>query len=203
MLVLLQILAIGLASNLDNLAVGMTYGVRRISIATCPNLAIAGIAFLFTLASTVVGAHAEHYLPPRWAYRLGAMILVGIGIWMLPVWRRHRWAMAPAAAQRPLVMRVLRSPELADRDHSQTIDFSESILLGVALSLNCLTNGLPAGLWKLNVWSVAMCNAVFSFVALWFGVWFGKRYGERWLGRKADAVAGTLLIVIGFIGVAG
>jgi len=200
---LFQVLAIGVASNLDNLAVGVTYGVRRISISTCPNLAIAGVAFLFTLTSTVAGMHVGYYLSPQWADRLGALILVGLGIWMLPVWRRHWRETTRAAPQRLLVLRMLRSPELADRDHSQDIDFRESILLGVALSLNCLTSGLPAGLWNLNVWNVAMCNAVLSFVALWVGVWFGKRYGGLWLGRKADTVAALLLILIGFIGVAG
>ena len=196
---LFQVLAIGAASNLDNLAVGVTYGVCRISVPMLPNLAIAGIAFLFTLASTLVGTHLGNYMSPQWADRLGALILVVLGIWMLPVWQRKRRERT-SKPQRTRVMRMLRRPELAVREHSRAIDFPESTLLGVALSLNCLTNGLPAGLWHLNVWSVAICNAVYSFVALGFGVWFGNRYGEHWLGRKVDSLAGIMLIIIGFIG---
>lgn len=195
--VLLQVLLIGVASNLDNLAVGVAYGIRRISVPTLPNLTIAAIAFAFSAISAVAGAELGHYLPPRLADVLGALIIIGIGVWMLPLRGRAPVAAPPPASRRPSVMTILREPELADRDHSHEISLSESLLLGVALSINCLTNGVPAGLWKLNAWHVATCNAVMSFATLWFGVQFGKRYGAHWLGRKADAISGGLLILLG------
>ena len=102
-----------------------------------------------------------------------------------------------STSPRPSLTRILQAPELADSDHSGVISIGESLLLGVALSLNCLTNGLPAGLWKLQPLAVAACNAVLSFASLWCGVRLGKRYGAHWLGRKADVLAGVLLILLG------
>ena len=197
MRVVLQVLAIGVASNLDNLAVGVAYGIRRIAISTPANLAIAGIAFLFTVVSAVAAIHVRRYLPPRAADLLGSVILIGIGLWMLPVRKQRPTKPSPSAERRPSVMRLLRGPELADRDHSGVVSLSESLLLGVALSLNCLTNSFSAGLWNLSVLPVAVCNAGLSFGTLLSGTWLGKRYGAHWLGRKADAIAGILLVLLG------
>jgi len=195
--VFLQIVTLGVASNLDNLAVGVAYGIRRISISTPANLAIAGIAFLFTVASVLAATQVRHVLSPRSADLLGSLILIGIGIWMLPVRKSRPPEAPPATGRRPTLMNILRGPELADRDHSNVISLSESLLLGFALSLNCLTNSFSAGLWNLRVMPVAVCNATLSFVTLWCGTWLGNRYGAHWLGRKADAIAGVLLLLMG------
>ena len=202
---ILQVLAIGLASNLDNLTVGVAYGIRRITLRWQPNLVVAGLAFVFSCIGAAAGTQVGHYLSPRTAGVLGAVALIGIGAWVLPLRKVHAGVTAPASGTRPsrmrLLLRILRDPALADQDHSHDISVAESVLLGIALSLNCLTNGVPAGLWHLGVWRVAACNAALSFGTLWLGVWFGKRHGAHWLGRKADMIAGVLLILLGIHGV--
>ena len=45
-------LTIAVDSNLDNVAVGVARGIRRIVIPTASNLAIAGIAFAFSALAT-------------------------------------------------------------------------------------------------------------------------------------------------------
>ena len=193
----LHLLMIGVATNLDNLAVGVAYGIRRIWIPTASNLAIAGIAFVFSAVSAVAGTYVGRFMTASTANLIGALLIIGIGVWMLP-WVLPRREQNPKPTQpHPSPIRVLQEPELADSDHSGVISLSESVILGVAVSINCLTNGLPAGLWKLSPLPVAVCNAVLSFVTLWCGVWLGKRYGEHWLGRKADVVAAVLLILLG------
>ncbi len=209
----LHLLTIGVATNLDNLAVGVAYGIRRIWIPTASNLAIAAIAFVFSVVSAVAGTYVGRFMSASTANLVGAALMIGIGIWVLP--RRRRADAAPSAPDaandgshdhggkvetaptHPSPIRVLHAPELADSDHSGVISLGESLVLGVAVSINCLTNGLPAGLWKLQPLPVATCNAVLSFVTLWCGVWLGKRYGEHWLGRKADWIAAVLLILLG------
>ena len=189
----LHLLTIGIATNLDNLAVGVAYGIRRIWIPTTSNLAIAAIAFVFSAVSAVAGTYVGRFMTASTANLIGAILMVGMGLWMLP---RRKQQPKPTPAH-PSPIRVLHEPELADRDHSGVISLGESLVLGVAVSINCLTNGLPAGLWKLNPLPVAGCNAALSFVTLWCGAWLGKRYGEHWLGRKADGLAALLLILLG------
>jgi putative sporulation protein YtaF len=202
--VFLQVLLIGVASNLDNLAVGVAYGIRRISVLVLPNLVIAAFAFVFSCVGGTAGTQLGCYLHPRTASVLGGIIIIGIGIWLLPLRKQPKMEPTPSGNKWRtaifILTSILRDPELADHDHSHDISFRESLLLGVALSLNCLTNSFPAGLWTLNVWSVATCNAVLSFITLWTGMWLGKRYGADWLGRKADVVAGIILVSLGLHG---
>ena len=61
----------------------MAYGIRRIVIPTASNLAIAGIAFAFSALAAVAGSYAGHLMPARAADLFGAVLIIGIGIWML------------------------------------------------------------------------------------------------------------------------
>jgi len=115
---------------------------------------------------------------------------------MLPWPTRHTASRKPPS-RRPSFRGLLRDPELADQDHSGVIGLGESLTLGVALALNCLTTGLPAGLWKLGILPLAACNAALSLAALACGVRLGRQYGAQWLGRKADVLAGSLMILLG------
>ena len=225
-----HLLTIGIASNLDNLAVGVAYGIRRISLPARSNLAIAGIAFIFSVVAASAGSLLGHHLTDRVAAVTGAVLLIGIGIWAMPKPEKNgkrgrdpekgqpepiaergpaEMERAPAGqadpavcaaagpARRPSVWGVLRNPELADRDHSGEISASESLVLGIAVSLNCLTNGVSAGLWKLGPVATGVTNGALSYLTLWAGVRLGLRYGGHWLGRKAALIAAVLLILLG------
>lgn len=69
----------------------------------------------------------------------------------------------------------LKSPEKADLDKSGNINFFEAIVLGIAISMNALTNGLGAGLLKLSPFAISLSAAIFSFLTVWLGVKLGKR----------------------------
>jgi len=96
----LHLLTIAVASNLDNLAVGVAYGIRRIVIPAPSNLAIAGIAFAFSALAAVAGTYAGHLMSARSADLSGAVLIIGIGIWMLRCGSR-RPVRPPRAGTRP------------------------------------------------------------------------------------------------------
>lgn len=169
----MHLLLIGIAANLDNLGVGLAYGVRRIRIPLLSNLVIAGIASLFTLVSVWAGGLVSHFLSRTTANWLGAILLFGVGLYTL-----------------------VQEPTDADRDRSGEISLSESLVLGVALSINCLTNGFSAGLWQLGAVETAAVTGLFSLLTLWLGVRLGIRHlADRW-GRLATVLAGFLLIAL-------
>ena len=191
-----HLLGIAIASNLDNLAVGVSYGVRGIELPPLPNLVISAIAFALTYLAASLGVSVAQFMTDRAAVVAGAMLMIGLGIWVMPAGKPRR-RLSSGASSRPSVFRILAEPELADLDRSGTISVFESLFLGLAVSLNCFTNGLSAGLWKLGVPEVALCNAVLSYLSLWFGSWLGRRYGAHWLGRTSPVFAGWLLILLG------
>jgi putative sporulation protein YtaF len=199
---ILHLLFIGVAANLDNLGVGIAYGIRRIKIPLLSNLVIAAIAFLFTLVSGWAGAYIGLFLGQYTANFIGAVLLIGVGVWVIMTHFRtpsERTRQVPQAEMErmPSVLTVCQEPEQADFDGSGEISLRESLVLGAALSLNCLANGLTAGLWRLNAVAAAFITAVFSFLTLGLGASFGVNYAARWLGAKATIFAGCLLILLG------
>ena len=103
----------------------------------------------------------------------------------------------PAPPSQPSVLAILRRPEQADQDDSRVISLREALYLGVAVLLNCLANGLSAGLWRLGALPTALSMACFSYLAIRLGSWLGARYGAAWLGKKATLLAGCLLLLLG------
>lgn len=189
-------LLIGLAANLDNLGVGVAYGARRIRVPVLPNAIIAALAYGATWFSAVAGGFVARLLPAAVANVTGAVLLMAVGVWViLTQWRRRPEPPAPAAGTG--VLRVISAPESADRDNSGTISVGESLLLGAALSINCLTNGFSAGLIGLGAHGTAAVTALFSYLTLWGGSLLGIRYAAAWLGERATVLAGCLLILIG------
>jgi putative sporulation protein YtaF len=198
MKVIVHLLLLSIAANLDNLGVGVAYGVKKIKVPPLSNLIIAGIAFLFGCISVLIGTGIRHFLNNNIANVIGAFLIIGVGIWMiLPKKLQLSLERDLNRHETSLIIKILHEPEQADCDHSAIISWRESILLGVALSINVFTNGISAGLWKLNVIYTALSMAAFSYITIELGTRLGSRYGSRWLGNKASLAAAILLILIG------
>lgn len=204
---LVQVLLIGLVSNLDNLGVGIAYGARRIAVPPLPNVLMATVAFVCTVGANWLGRVAGQWLPPSVERAVGAGVLVVIGVWvLLSHWRprndrarndRARIGRETKPPGSPTVLAVWRNPEQADRDASGSISLGESFVLGIALAMNCVTNGFVTGLWRLGAVAAGLSNAFFSYVALAVGAAIGRQYAASRLGDKAAVAAGCLLILIG------
>ncbi len=68
------------ASNVDNFAVAIAYGVKRLRIDLLSNLLIAFVSALGTILSMSVGTVISRYLPDPVANLLGSGVLIAIGI---------------------------------------------------------------------------------------------------------------------------
>jgi putative sporulation protein YtaF len=188
---------LSLAANLDNLGVGVAYGVRRIKVPALSNLVIAGIAFLLGIISVFVGKSVAHFFNDSVANDIGAVLLIGVAIWVMFPQKQTTQSQSGARKEHSSLLELLNNPEEADRDHSAVISWQESIVLGFALSVNVFTNGITAGLWNLDTVFSALMMALFSFLTIWSGTWLGERYGSRWLGNKANIAAGIILLLLG------
>lgn len=194
------IVAIGIASNLDNAGVGIAYGVRKVHISWLANLIIAAISWIATFLSGIVGDTITRYVPAQAATWTGACVVVLVGLWVFTEpWRKQRKLKQQRYNQDSanVVSRILRDPMEADFDKSQTISLKEAVVLGVALALNALVGGFDAGVVHIGIVWTSLVVGVFSFVLLGLSEYLGRRYAAESLGDKATYVAGLLLILIG------
>ncbi|MBP2662080.1 MAG: sporulation protein YtaF [Firmicutes bacterium] len=193
------------AANLDNLGVGIAYGIQRIRVSFMANLTIAVISFIATWLSAKAGELICVYLSHQIAAIIGAVLLCGVGVWILmqPI-------VLAVKAKQPVMnlqlfsikiyvgpTEILRYPERADIDSSRDIGPWEAILLGVALSVNALAGGFDAGAIGISsLWESALVGVV-SFITILLGVYFGEKYAAKKLGYYTTAISGLLLILVG------
>ena len=215
---ILTALLIALSSNLDNLGVGSSYGTRGINIPFATNLLIAVITGTGTLLSMVLGQQIFSWMSEAWATLLGGTILAAVGIWViLQEFKKELQALEneiieetetplscslpelnPSSLWRRLLL-ILDHPFLADQDFSGHIDLREGALLGLALTLNNLPNGVAAGMLKLPVFATTLLVMALSIVMIWVGIGIGMQVSTRWLGKWAGVASGLILIGIGLI----
>lgn len=202
----LIILGLATSSSLDNFGVGIAYGIRNIRISWISNLVIAVICFLFSMAGIVFGLWLAQILPDILPSLAGGFLLfiIGLRIVLLAAPRKKQAANSEdnkAVAHSTSIKEILEHPEIADSDKSGEISFGESIILGIALSANALTNGLGAGLLGLSPLAISLTSAVGSFITVWTGALLGQRVanvriGSFTLGEVGTVLSGIILIVI-------
>ena len=197
----ITIIAIGIASNLDNAGVGIAYGVRKIYISHFSNFMIAIISFTGTLISGYFGNWISHWVPHFVGNVIGAIVMISVGVWVLwqPfIGKKERKSEPVEVKKKNFITDLLRRPEEADFDQSKSLGIFESIVLGIALSINALAGGLDAGLTKINVLYTSISVGIFSFLLLGLSCYLGDKFGAEKLKGKATLISGLLLIFIGF-----
>ncbi len=116
----------------------------------------------------VFGQKIFQFLPTEVAVILGAVLLIGMGLWV--IWQEFRQKQQPSKVTPSILSEkehahmswwrrltsILQEPILADKDSSGSIDVNESVLLSIALMLNNIPNGLSAGLLGMSVWVTAI-----------------------------------------------
>ena len=94
-------------------------------------------------------------------------------------------------------MDILEEPLRADYDQSGHIDLKEGTVLGLALMLNNLPNGVAAAMIRLPVLLTTLAVGILSLLTFWLGISIGRYVGDRSQGTWAWVVSGVILIGIG------
>lgn len=206
----IMILGLAVASSIDNLGVGISYGIRKIKIGALSNAFISIICFIFSMAGLMFGQWISKVLPGMLPTLLAAFILLVVGMRIVLLTSHHGNTKEEATVVLKAsggensgysLERMLQKPEEADKDKSGTINLWEATILGVALSANALTNGLSAGLIGLSPLAISLTAAIGSFVTLWAGALLGHklaniRIGRYTVGQFSTVLSGVIIILI-------
>jgi putative sporulation protein YtaF len=200
---------LALASNLDNVGVGVAYGMRKVRVPFTSNLLIAAITASGTLLSMLFGNTIGKLLSGGLASVLAGGVLIVMGTWVvvreaLSLSRRNLQQQTLLPASPPgdtsyldKLQTIRINPLSADVDQSGQIDYREAALLGLALTPNNLVNGAAAGIIDLSIAAVVILVFLLSMATIWAGICVGHQCGKRWLGNIAGVASGALLIFVG------
>lgn len=197
---LLAVLLFVLTSSIDNFTVALAYGVKRIRIGTVSNLVIAFVSSIGTLISMATGKLIGSYISPSLANLLGSLLLFLIGIWFIIDYvksKKYRQAnVSNEFVDAPNCMEILEYPEIADLDHSGTIDFKESFTLAVALAINNVGIGIGGSIIGLNVLLTSSLTFIFSLVLIPLGILVGRGVFSKFFGTYSSLISAIILIAI-------
>jgi putative sporulation protein YtaF len=203
------ILLMAISCNLDNVGIGIAYGARGIAIPFASNVLIAVITTIGTFLSAALGRSMYTFLRPDTAKYIGSILLMAAGVWvavydsMAPakeVLHSADQAVGISLTSRSFfqkLLSILNNPCIADVDLSRHIDLREGAVLGLALTLNNMANGIGAGLIGLNIVWLSAFVFLFSIATILAGIMIGGSFGNRVFGRYSGFAAGAILIFIG------
>jgi putative sporulation protein YtaF len=218
---LISLFILSIAVSLDSFAVGVTYGMRRITIGWNPLGVITLCTAITLLIAMGLGSVVSHLLPLEWAERLGGIILLGIGA--IAVFnnfrsRRQRVALpsssigesqrktAKPQPSRPswlnwyplrLILDIWESPMAADCDNSGSISNLEAIALGFSVSLDSFLAGIGAALLGHSIWLTTVIISSMSGCLIYLGLQVGIVLSSNRLLNRLSYLPGLLLIILG------
>lgn len=204
---ILSVLLFVISATLDNLVVGIAYGVKKLKIPTSSNILIAFISCLGTFISMIIGKFISIFISGRSENIIGSSILILFGLWfVISSFKsndKNEESINLNEKQNILECykiqceELLTSPEKADTDNSGKIDLRESIFLGFALALNNMGLGIGASITGLSITLTSILTFVFSLTAIPLGYVLGKRLLSSILENKANLISGIIIILLG------
>lgn len=212
---IMALMLLAFAVSLDSFSVGFTYGIRKMKIPLFSIVIVACMSAITLLISMIIGELIGNLLSPVLAGRIGGVILVGLGIWI--VWQtlkssgdqREDYHAVPASEEKVIAtiemkyfgiaINILKKPMEADIDRSGTINGLEAILLGLALSLDAFGAGIGAAMLGFSPLALSVSIGIMSSLFLLAGMTFGNKLSYNKAIGKLTFLPGVLLIVIGIL----
>lgn len=202
-----SLILLAFAVSLDSFSVGFTYGLRKMRIPFKSILVIACCSALTLIGAMAVGQIIEAFLSPVMAERIGGIVLVLLGGWILYQFFRPEKTKDVLPHEKiivnfeikslGIVINILKKPMSADFDKSGTITGIEAFMLGLALSLDAFGAGIGAAMLGYSPIALAVTVAIMSSLFVSFGMKMGVLLSKITIVQKFSFIPGILLIFIG------
>ncbi|MGD6802533.1 sporulation membrane protein YtaF [Rossellomorea vietnamensis] len=204
----LLLFMLAFAVSLDSFSTGLTYGLRKMGMPLRSIVIISVCSAGSLLAAMSIGSSAEGFLSEGAADRIGGLILIAIGAFVLlqfftsrkdSVVDEEKILFNFEIESIGLVINILKRPMAADFDRSGTITGVEAIMLGLALSLDAFGAGIGAALLGYSPLLLAFSVMMMSIVFLSAGLRIGKSCAHMGWVKQLSFLPGVLLILIGVL----
>lgn len=203
----ISLIFLAFAVSLDSFNVGLTYGLRKMQIPIKSIVIISCCSAGVLMMAMTLGHFLESLFSPQAAEKVGGIILVFLGAWVLfQFFRPEREKETRDQDDTILnfeiqslgvVIHILRKPMSADIDKSGTITGVEALLLGLALSLDAFGAGIGAAMLRLSPGYLAISVAIMSSLFVFMGMKLGAIFAQNEWVQKFSFIPGILLIIIG------
>lgn len=194
-LLYIAILLFAVSMSIDALGVGTTYGLKNIKISFLPKCLMSVLSFLYSAAAMWLGGFLSELLPEQAGSVASGLMLGTIGIYTICGAVRScrgKSEDTPQVAQsanskrilhrfiKPLgiSITIIKHPTAADFDHSRSIDWRESLYIGLALSFDAIGAGIGYSLGGDKNYLLPILIGGFQFLFLSLGCVLGRKINQ-------------------------
>ena len=197
----LSAIIFSMSSNLDNIVIGIAYGIKKIKIGLFANLLISCITVTGTVLSMCAGKLITECLPNTITNLLGSGIIILLGVYFVlqslaNLLNRKKRIRSVALKDADSMIDYAQN---SDKDVSGTIDPKESIAVGFGLTFNNVGTGIAASAAGVGILATVICTFLFSVIFLFLGIYLGDKIFGKILGKYAPLISGILLIILGVL----
>jgi putative sporulation protein YtaF len=200
MALILTALLFSLSSNLDNVVVGIAYGIKKIKIGIIANLIIAVVTSTGTFLAMSFGAYITKFLPNSVANDLGALAITILGVYFVTqsIIKLNRTTSSKELALKD-INDMIEYAEKSDLDSSGDINMKEAIIVAFGLTFNNLGTGVVASITGVSIFFTVIATFILSILTIIFGEAVGNNVLGKFFGKYAPLISGILLIILGII----
>lgn len=203
---ILTCMLLALSTSIDSIGIGLTYGIRDITISRQAKIILFIISLIISSISILIGNTLNNILSKEITNIIGSLILFFIGIIILVQTlkrekRQEKKVYKLFIKFLGITIKIIKDPISSDFDNSKKIDSKEAIYLGTALSLDSFSVGIGAGM-------LGSISIIFPLIVSLFQIVFlslGRNIGEK-LNKKIhipskiwSILSAVLLILIGIV----
>ncbi|TYQ15330.1 UNVERIFIED_CONTAM: putative sporulation protein YtaF [Acetivibrio alkalicellulosi] len=209
----LPIIILAVSLSLDAFGVGMSYGIRKIKIPFFSKIIICFFSILYAGIALAGGKSLSLILPPYISKLIGISILLIMGLWIIiqalikkenhsktltyNTIYKEKTLLKVAIKSLGITIKVIKNPNEGDIDKSGKIEFGESILLGLALSIDAIGVSLGSALAGFHSFIIPFAVGIFQFAFLYIGTYLGNKFALiKKINKKALAILPGLLLII-------
>lgn len=175
---LIYLFFIAFINSIDNIGIGIAYSIAGVRVQLSKNMLISFLAFAVSFVSSLTGVIVSKYIGDDTAAIISMFLLSGMGIRM--------------------IYEAFHESEDEGKINSiKVIGYKEAFLVGIVLALDDVPSSISSGLVGYDAFMVSMPYFVISFLIFFLGNYGIKFFTKLKIGKKANIIAGSLMIIMG------
>ena len=185
MINILSAILFSFSANIDNIALGIAYGIKKIHISYIKNFLITLCTSFITIVSMKLGDYIFSFFNERISNSIGSIALILIGTFGI---------------LKILYNKYIKKKSIGTENFQyKKLEFKELMSIVFTLSCNNIAVGFAASVAGIDIITTLISTFIFSFFFLYIGNKLGKNMINKVLSKYSDIIGSLILILIGVI----
>lgn len=182
---IIPIILFAVSTNIDNLILGASLGIKNIYLDLISNFIISGVTFIFTFLSMYFANFIFGFIDQKKGSFLGNVILIIIGIYYIIKYFSNRDGDFAYHSYKEKSVKV------------SYLDIKRSFLIAFTLSINNFGLGIGASISGLSLYTASIFSLIFGALFLNVANLLARNFVSNLLGKYGELISGIVITILG------